>query len=271
MNTTTWNNYLAQTWDKYLPPIRPYGEEIEVFRTWIQDYVDCENRAPDILILGSTPELRDLVSEFKIIPTVVDFSSDNYFAMGTLRSTQTKEVFIESDWMELEEKSQFDLILSEAALNVVDAASSKTLYSKCNNFLRTGGKLFAKNWLRTTNKPYAVEYLIEASRSVPTFKFGFYSSVCIPLMLCFYDYCNEEIQLKAFRNCCKNLFDEGFITQCEWETIAVHKYEKVDLQLYIPSIFDFINDITDYFYIDQVCDVGIGFSEYHPMFKLTRR
>ena len=63
MERATWNNYLAQTWDKYLPPIRPYAEETAIFKWYVANFIKDKGKIPNILILGSTPELRDIVYE----------------------------------------------------------------------------------------------------------------------------------------------------------------------------------------------------------------
>ncbi|MCL2164329.1 MAG: class I SAM-dependent methyltransferase [Oscillospiraceae bacterium] len=272
MNTTSWNYELARTWEKFLPPIRPYQEEIEIFRALIYKYLQTSEDHPNVLILGSTPELRDLVCSLGLVPTVVDYSKENYVAMGTLKKTRnTTERFVESDWLEFESDESFDIILSEAALNVVDARSSAIMYRRCSDLLKSGGYLLAKNWIRVANGSYSVEDLIASYRTASNYPFGFYSYSCIPLMLCFYDYDGEVIYLREFSKRCRELFEANLITQREWESIAVHKYENVDLQLYIPSQADFRRDIEKYFVIEKIYDIETAFSEFHPIFALSRR
>lgn len=268
--TTSWNNYLAGTWGKYLPPIRPYTEEIDILRQYLVEYKETPPSL-EILILGSTPELRDLVNEVGLTPTVVDYSEDNYTAMGTLKKIVGKEIFINSNWLSYNPVQQFDFILSEAAFNVLDSQSSKKLYAKCKDWLKPGGKLLAKNWVRISNRKGEAEDLISNFRCQPEHQFGFYSFACIPLMLCFYDFSVERITLKDFSNECRNLFEKGKIKQAEWDTIGIHEYENVDLQLYIPDVYEFINDISNHFYIEQIHDIKRAYSEYHPIFVLTRR
>jgi hypothetical protein len=270
MNTTSWNKYLAETWGNYLPPIRPYFEELDIFRKHIIEYKSI-NPTPSVLILGSTPELRDLVNNLKLIPTIVDYSEKNYIAMGMLKKTDGSENFINLNWLDFTPNQQFDIILSEAAFNVLDAESSKILYSKCRSWLKASGKLLAKNWVRISNHYCPINELITNFRQSLSNHFGFYSSTCIPLMLCFYDYTIERITLKNFNNECQKLFENGRITREEWDTISVHSYENVDLQLYIPDVYDFINDIVNLFYIEQIYDIKVAYSEYHPIFILSRR
>jgi len=270
MNTTSWNNYLAETWNKYLPPIRPYSKEIEILREYIIKYKKVVS-SPSVLILGSTPELRDLVNELGLIPFVVDYSHDNYITMGTLKRILGEETFINMNWLDYSPNQQFDIILSEAAFNVIDADSSKILYLKCSNWLKPDGILLAKNWIRFSNRHIPVNELITSYRQSLYYEFGFYSYTCIPLMLCFYDYKNERITLKDFNNECKKLFESEIITHEEWDSIAIHEYENVDLQLYIPDMFRFINDISEHFYIKSVQNINIAYSEYHPIIILSRR
>ena len=93
----TWNNYLAITWDKYLPPIRPYVEECEIFKAYLNIFIKQNGKTPKVLILGSTPELRDVAYSCGIEPVVVDYSKDNYEAMGTLCKVAGNDRFVESN------------------------------------------------------------------------------------------------------------------------------------------------------------------------------
>lgn len=271
MNDTSWNNYLARTWDKYLPPIRPYFEELSVFKYYIQQYLKNNSTKPEILILGSTPELRDVVYEFEIIPTVVDFSVENYTGMSLLRRMRGEDSFVEKNWLDLTDKDgRFDFIFSEAAFNVLPKASAKKMYRIASELLKNNGLIISKEWIRFSNKPYTIEHLVEKYRnSINTY--GFYSFICIPLMLIFYDYKNERITLKDLDNGAQGLLRAGLITQKEYETIGIHEYQNVELELYIPEIYEFEKDMKEY--LDLLCihNMNTAFSEYHPIFVYERK
>lgn len=271
MNNTSWNNYLAVTWDKYLPPIRPYFEELSIFKAYIQQYIKTHTDKPQVLILGSTPELRDIVYEYEIIPTVVDFSKENYDGMSLLRRLNGTDRFIEKNWLDLDENNgQFDFIFSEAALNVLPKESSRKMLQIISRMLKPEGIVVAKEWIRFSDKLYSIQQLIEEYRNSPN-SYGFYSFTCIPLMLNMYDYENDRITLKCLDLGAQKMLSEGQITKQEYDTIGVHEYQNVELELYIPSIFEFEQDAREYLDLVAIHNVNIAHSEFHPIYVFERK
>jgi len=272
MNKATWNNYLAVTWDKYLPPIRPYNEELEIIKKYISEYVTNNHGIPSVLILGSTPELRDVVYEFGVIPTVVDFSKDNYEGMSLLLRSIGKDEFIESNWLSLDNMKyyeKFDFILSEAAFNVLNPVAAKELYCICEKLLNENGKIIAKEWIRYSDvKPNIIKLLKQYRHSYNSM--GLYSYLCVPLMLNFYDFKHEMIPLRDFDYQIEQLFMAGIINEYEYETVRIHEYKNVDLVLYIPKILDFMNDMSEKFDLVKIHNINIANSDYHPIFVYER-
>lgn len=273
MKKATWNNYLAKTWDKYLPPIRPYPEEAAIFKQYIAEFKKNNGKNPSILILGSTPELRDIVYEFDIIPTVVDFSRENYEGMSLLLRNKGTDNFIEKNWLDMESYNnieQYDFIFSEAAFNVLNVRSAKQMYPICSTFLKHNGKLIAKEWIRFSNTRPILDDLIKDYRCSNS-ALGFYSYLCIPLMLQFYDFENEVIALKDLDREIKKIFTSGKITLNEQMSVGIHEYKNVDLELYIPSILEFMNDLEKYLNLSMIHIIHIAHAEFHPIFVYERR
>jgi hypothetical protein len=69
---------MAQRWKKYYtPPGRPSEAAIRFYRKFAQlAFRRLKGKRPRVLILGSTPELRDLMFELKADVTTVDFNKD---------------------------------------------------------------------------------------------------------------------------------------------------------------------------------------------------
>lgn len=269
MKKATWNYYLAQTWNTYLPPIRPYLEELLIIKQQITEFITNNSLKPKVLILGSTPELRDILYEFDIQPTVIDYRKENYMVMSELLNKKGVDRFVEMNWLDMAFDKEFDIILSEAAFNVVPYNTIKELYKRIYKSLKDDGLLIAKNWVRFSNVCPSLDKLIKEYRSCNK-NIGFYSYTCIPLMLCFYDYSMECIKVRTLSHKCKELFRNNLINELEWESISIHNYEEVDLHIYIPLIHDFINDINPHFEISKIFDIKIAHSEYHPLFILKK-
>ncbi|MCX4339634.1 MAG: hypothetical protein OSJ72_08325 [Lachnospiraceae bacterium] len=273
MERATWNNYLAQTWDKYLPPIRPYAEETAIFKRYVANFIKDKGKIPSILILGSTPELRDIIYEFDITPTVVDFSRENYEGMSLLLRNKGTDKFIENNWLDMRECNdigQYDFIFSEAAFNVLNVKAAKQIYHLCSTLLKNNGKLIVKEWIRFSDTRPLLEDLIKDYRESNS-TLGFYSYLCIPLMLLFYDFENEVITLKDLDREINKMLSSGKITINEQMSVGIHEYRNVDLELYIPSILEFMNDMKEYLSLSMIHTVHIAHAEFHPIFVYERR
>lgn len=270
MKKATWNNYLAKTWDLYLPPIRPYNEELDIFKQYIVEFINNNKKLPNVLILGSTPEFRDILFEYNIIPTVIDFSKDNYEGMSLLINNKGIDKFIESNWLDVEkmlDETKFDFVFSEAAFNVLNKESAVKLYKIISNLLNKEGKLIAKEWIRFSNVRPNLNKIVKDYRSSNNSR-GFYSHTCIPLMLLYYNFENEIIKLSDFSREIEILNNIDVITNKEWETIEIHEYNNVELELYIPKIQDFLNDMGKNFSLLNIHNIAKPNAQYHPIFVL---
>lgn len=164
----------------------------------------------------------------------------------------------------------YDFILCEASFNVLPKESAKMMYKTASELLNKNGLIITKEWIRFSNKPKSVEHLIDEYRHSSN-TYDFYSFTCIPLMLYFYDYENEKITLKDLDKGVQNLLADNIITQKEYETIGVHEYQNVELELYIPDIVEFEQDMKEYFDLVFIHNVNIAYSEYHPIFVYERK
>lgn len=266
----TWNHYLAASWNKYQPPIRPSVNEIEQFRELI---VGNFSKLSDIsiLILGSTPELRDLVSSLGVAPTIVDYSLENYLALGSLCSQKhPEERYWNANWFEIQTSEHFDIVLAEASFNVVEYKALADLSKKVHELLSPRGLLITKIWIRNTDQQPDLENLLTIYRKVQTQR-DFYSATCLPLFLHFYHYSRETISLRDFSQNLEELYSRAVLTQAEWKTIARHEYGNVDLALCIPKRQDILNIFSRYFTFEEERRDTVEYSKYHPIWSLRRK
>jgi len=266
----TWNEYLAKTWKKYLPPIRPAPEELAIFGRLLERELQNKRSNITVLILGSTPELRDLVLSHHLVPTVVDYSEANYLALTTLMAQRGKEHFVNQNWPNMEIGETFDVILSEAASTVVSCKMNDRFFERMHAHLKPDGVMLAKTWVRPNNQRPDMIALIADYRERLSHK-DFYSAICLPLFVHFYDYEKEVVAVRYMSAQMKDLHDRGVITDSEWETIHRHEYKKVTLELYIPYIDDIRTLMSKHFYIEDIIPAGFDYSEYHPIFVLRPR
>lgn len=128
----------SHSWDWNAPPVRPSKGEIEIYG----DFLKRKDRKSRILVLGSTPELRDLVSATDAKIYVADFSYRMPAAM--LRFTRNvdplKEKWIKDNWLELPFPPKFfDVILGDVVLHQVTPNLELTFLEKIRSLLENDG------------------------------------------------------------------------------------------------------------------------------------
>ena len=126
----------AKKWEKTRPPARPSQGEIRVYNQMIK------NLSPKIktaLILGATPELRDLLSRQKIKVSLVDFNINMIKAMSLLIKSKTKEKIFLADWDKKFTDLKFDLIVGDTALNMLSWADWSKTFKNIKEMLKKDG------------------------------------------------------------------------------------------------------------------------------------
>ncbi len=267
--TATWNNYYAIIWKDIKPPIRPYEDEIRYFKEILKKKVDTETDVK-VLILGSTPELRDIVYSFNLSPTVVDYSIENYEMMGELCRYERNDTVVCCDWMDMLNylsPDSYDIILGEAAFNVIRPEYAEKLFYICNKLLKNHGQLVIKQWIRFTNsRPSIADLHREIEYKVE----DFYFSNCYPLHIMFYDFENEVVYLKEIAKQLQFLFQQGKITYQEYQSIERLNYSNVELEVYIPIEKDFVQHFDKYFSICSVLRSNVNYGDLHPIYVLSK-
>jgi ubiquinone/menaquinone biosynthesis C-methylase UbiE len=117
--SSEWKNMVEQ-WIKITEPSIPSPKEIDFQREYIKKHID-PNKEFKVLILGSTPRLRDLVSEFENCKVFLcDINPEMTFAMTELleRANHEDETWIKASWLDMPFKDEFfDIILGDITID----------------------------------------------------------------------------------------------------------------------------------------------------------
>lgn len=133
-----------QVWEKLSFPHRPTQNEVEIYRQFIGE-ADAETK---FLILGPTPELRDLLSEFRSHPILVDTSWMMLAGMSRFlkKAKPDEEIWVKANWLDVPLPERFfDIVLADLSLRHVALGEQKTLLRKISNVLRPGGKFIVRH------------------------------------------------------------------------------------------------------------------------------
>jgi len=133
----------AKFW-KMLPVlVRPSEAEIEFWEKAVKNILK-KNRNPKTLVLGTTPEIRDLLAKYKIETICLDINPFMVKAMTLVMNKKNpKEKIVIGDWLKMPfGENSFDLVLS-------DSAQDNILLKAFDKFFRNVFKVLKPNgfWL----------------------------------------------------------------------------------------------------------------------------
>lgn len=128
---------IAQAWQKMTSPARPSSGDVKIYGKFIQ-LTTKNNKSCRVLILGSTPELRNLVLKLGLLKKIdlclLDLNSAMIYAMNSfLEINEAKERRIIGDWLNMPFKDHyFDVVLGdEILINVAEKDRDRLLQQIC--------------------------------------------------------------------------------------------------------------------------------------------
>ena len=131
---TEWLN-ISKTWQKFKPPYKPSKKRIKNYQELLNKY----SQGKKVLLLGATPEIRDLLAKLKCQVTVFDLNQDVVKAMTSLRKTKSKEKIVIGDWLTKDINEKYDVIIGDTILNNVKLKDYLPLFKRINKLLKPDG------------------------------------------------------------------------------------------------------------------------------------
>lgn len=124
-------------WNDFTPPWRPSKDDMKNYTQTIFSL----NRNCRILILGATPELRNLVASLGFKPVVADFSLSMFVEMMKyMRGVNVdNEIWVKSDWLNMPLSTGFDVILGDLVLKMVETNRQEEFLNKIKEILSPQG------------------------------------------------------------------------------------------------------------------------------------
>jgi hypothetical protein len=132
---------IVPRWTKYAPPAKPSAADIARIRSRIR--LDEDRDQAEVLVLGSTPELRTMLAAIpRVRVTIIDRVLPMMQAMTTLVEAESlNEVWICGDWLTAPLPSRyFDLVLSDLVLGNLEPGNQRRLMSRVRSILGPDGR-----------------------------------------------------------------------------------------------------------------------------------
>lgn len=155
-------------WNHAPSPIRPSAGDVAIYREFLQERKTKQR----ILILGSTPELRDLAAQAGGSSVyLADFSSRIPIQMlaFTRHVDPLRETWIKGDWLDLPFPPHFfDVILGDLVLDQLPPEKEAEFLTRLHSLLAHDGALIGR--LRFTERPTAekdIAALVDHTMGIP--------------------------------------------------------------------------------------------------------
>ncbi len=132
-----WEN-MTPKWADYTSPFRPSRGDIKNYKKILKGI----GRKRKVLILGATPELRDIAAKMNLNVVLADFSIDMIQSMlkYTKLANPNKEIWIKSDWFNMPLKENyFDAVLGDGVLRMVNKEQVGEFLKKIFQLLKLNG------------------------------------------------------------------------------------------------------------------------------------
>jgi len=136
-------NAMARLWASYPAPAKPSPVEIKFYENKIKELL-LKNKNPHALVLGATPELRNLLAKYHIRTTLMDNNKISIRAMTQLMKRKNpKERATVGDWLKMPfRRNSFDLVLSDSSQDNIKFSEFNKFFNLIYKILKPGGYWF---------------------------------------------------------------------------------------------------------------------------------
>ena len=266
MDDNLWGVELAREWRKFYPPSRPSKSELAVY----ESYIGALSKESVSMLMGSTPDIRDMFAREQKKVYVIDWSEHNYNALKYLMKEKNtdNEVFISQDWRTMNFDIKFDFIIGDLALLVLTREDSIKVIGRISASLQRNGTSIQRMWIRNHRKPYSLEYLIKIYKMKPKNE-NLFSWLELPLLFHTYDYQKEECTAQHCYEILQDYYKQNKISKEILETFEPFKH--LNPPLNIPLKSEFENSLKKCFEIENVKYGNNCFSENAPIYVLKNK
>lgn len=192
----------VDAWKRAVYPARPSPEEMVVYDSLMKEFTGKQ-----LLILGATPEFRDLGAKHQFSVTCADINPNMLQGMKELMSFKNpNETLVQCNWLKMPFSQEFDVAFAEQSINIVPVAEFKTFLKNVHTALKPDGHLVMKTIVRAA-QPEA-----DVLKNAPGQHTGYFMTKFIAA---FGRYENSAVSVREAVEYVKNLCADNKITQQE--------------------------------------------------------
>lgn len=172
MKTREFWKVLAKRWELYAPPARPSKDEMRFYKQYFNQAIKGTKK-PRVLVLGATPELRDMLAKTNAEVTVIDINMEMIIAMKEHMKIKTdKEILVKADWLDNPlESNYYDVILGDFVVHNVEYKKHDFFLREIKRLLKKKGYLIMRIALSLkNNRPEPIKVILDRYSKKPLTK-----------------------------------------------------------------------------------------------------
>ncbi len=243
---TDWKSDFVCHWKYYTTPARPSLSDLEFIKEKIKEIGNAK-----VLILGATPEYRDLCSELGVKVTLIDFSRKNYEYLTDEVKLKPEEIFFEGNWITTILDEKFDIILADNVINVIKKEDAGKLLSNVSKMLKPGGLFLPRTYIRDKSERYTPEGIIKKYREGGNKK-PMFSWTVRDIVVSAYNFEEDNAVFKDVGANMELLFQKGLITEEEYEDYKNLSFHDREFNFYIPLREEFDSLLASFFKLEGI-------------------
>ena len=170
-NKKFWDKFISgyKKWD---PPYVPSKNRLSIYGRLIKQAI--RNSGKDVLLLGATPSLRDILLNLKCnVITIFDFSSKMIYGMRFLmknrKEAEKREKIAIGNWLKAPKifKNKFDIIVGDSVTNNLTYPELKIFFKEMKKILKPKASLILTNGGIYTKRTMSIEKMIDRVKKNP--------------------------------------------------------------------------------------------------------
>jgi hypothetical protein len=144
---------ISKHWENFTEPSRPSRGDIINYNKLLIEALG-KKKSPLVLVLGATPEIRDLLYKFSFTKkakiTCVDMTRKMFEAMSNLTDFKIKnERLVLSNWVDMKFKHKFDIIIGDFVNGNIGIEYKDKFFTNLESLLKDTGSFITRDCVFT--------------------------------------------------------------------------------------------------------------------------
>jgi hypothetical protein len=258
-----WN--LHGVWSEVQIPARPSISDLEFLEARVKSLDGKGSRA---LILGSTPEYRDLLMKYGIDTTCADYHPSSFNDFRKQMIYEDKSRLADTDWREMGFDEEFDIILGDLSFTMLDVRDWDEVARRMSRALRGGGRSYQRIWIRIPGRFEDLEGLVAEHRKRKSMHP--FTSLAYPFSQRFAEKDGSFDPIQVTKTKIKGVLDQGHLTKDEYEAFdSVWGVFKV--VMHFPTRQEADEIFSRHSRIDELHFCKEWFRDFCPTYVLSKK